>query len=113
MATTTSLEGSGLLRVLSAAFERRTSIAVHPFVVGSGKALQLAAKGDVELTIAHDPEAERAFVAAHRPELYRPFMWNDFVIAGPAGQSGTRSGGGIDGGRIRSDSRCAREVRRT
>ena len=85
MATTTSLEGSGLLRVLSAAFERRTSIAAHPFVVGSGKALQLAAQGDVELTITHDPEAERAFVAAHRPELYRPFMWNDFVIAGPPG----------------------------
>lgn len=85
LATTTSVENSGLLRVLADRFERRTGVSVHPFVVGSGKALQMAAAGEVELTITHDPEAERAFVAKRRPELYRQFMWNDFVIAGPPG----------------------------
>src|SRR4051812_38531058 len=83
LATTTSVENSGLLRVLAARFQEQTGIAVHPFVVGSGKALKMAEAGEVELTITHDPEAERAFVAAQRPELYRQFMWNDFVIAGP------------------------------
>src|SRR5687767_9441033 len=85
LATTTSVENSGLLRVLAGRFEHRTGIAVHPFVVGSGKALQMAAAGEVELTITHDPGAEHAFVAAQRPELYRQFMWNDFVVAGPPG----------------------------
>jgi tungstate transport system substrate-binding protein len=85
LATTTSVENSGLLRVLAGRFENQTGIAVHPFVVGSGKALRMAAAGEVELTITHDPEAERAFVAAQRPELYRQFMWNDFVITGPSG----------------------------
>jgi tungstate transport system substrate-binding protein len=85
LATTTSVENSGLLRVLAARFQQQTGITVHPFVVGSGKALQMAAAGEVELTITHDPEAERAFVAAQRPALYRQFMWNDFVIAGPPG----------------------------
>ncbi|MEK6371773.1 MAG: substrate-binding domain-containing protein [Acidobacteriota bacterium] len=83
LATTTSVENSGLLRVLAARFEQRSGIAVHPFVVGSGKALKMAEAGEVEVTITHDPEAEGAFVAAQRPELYRQFMWNDFVIAGP------------------------------
>lgn len=85
LATTTSVDNSGLLRVLAARFEQRSGIAVHPFVVGSGKALRMAEAGEVELTITHDPEAERAFVAAWRPALYRQFMWNDFVIAGPSG----------------------------
>jgi tungstate transport system substrate-binding protein len=85
LATTTSVENSGLLRVLAARFQQQTGIAVHPFVVGSGKALKMAAAGEVELTITHDPEAERAFVAAQRPALYRQFMWNDFVVAGPPG----------------------------
>lgn len=89
MATTTSVESSGLLRVLTARFGQRTGIAVHPFVVGSGKALKMAARGEVELTITHDPDAERAFVAAQRPELYRQFMWNEFVVVGPAGDPAT------------------------
>ena len=83
IATTTSLDGSGLLQVIRGAFKQQTGIMLQAFVVGSGQALRMAAKGDVDLTITHDPGAEQAFVDAARPELYRQFMWNDFVIVGP------------------------------
>jgi len=85
IATTTSVEGSGLLQVMRVEFERQTGIMLNAFVVGSGRALRLASEGKVDLTITHDPEAERVFVAQNKPELYRQFMWNDFVIVGPAG----------------------------
>jgi tungstate transport system substrate-binding protein len=83
IATTTSLEGSGLLSVLQQAFFQDTGIEVHPFVVGSGRAMRLAEQGKVSLIITHDPTAERDFVRRMRPRMYRQFMWNDFVIVGP------------------------------
>lgn len=83
IATTTSLQGSGLLDVLSIEFRRQTGLEVHAFVVGSGQAMNLARKGTVDLIITHDPERERQFVATMRPRMYRQFMWNDFVIIGP------------------------------
>jgi tungstate transport system substrate-binding protein len=84
IATTTSLDGSGLLQVLRTEFQRQTGIELNAFVIGSGQALRLATEGKVDMTITHDPDAERVFVAQTRPELYRQFMWNDFIIVGPA-----------------------------
>src|SRR5437867_3315635 len=83
IATTTSLDGSGLLQVIRGAFKQQTGIMLQAFVVGSGQAIRMASKGSVDLTITHDPVAEQAFVATEKPELYRQFMWNDFVIVGP------------------------------
>ena len=85
IATTTSVDGSGLLQLIRLDFERQTGIKLNAFVVGSGRALRLASEGKADLTITHDPEAERAFVAQYKPELYQQFMWNDFVIVGPRG----------------------------
>ncbi len=84
LGTTTSLQGSGLLQALSDAFRRDSGIEIHALVVGSGLALRLASRGEVDVTITHDPDAERRFVAARHARLYRQFMWNDFVIVGPA-----------------------------
>lgn len=85
LATTTSMQGSGVLSLLQVEFKRDTGIEIHPIVSGSGQALKLAASKQADATITHDPAAERAFVAAHGAKLYRQFMWNDFVIVGPAG----------------------------
>ena len=84
LATTTSMQGSGALPLLQVEFKRDTGIEIHPLVSGSGQALKLAANKEADVTITHDPGAERAFVAAHGAKLYRQFMWNDFVIVGPA-----------------------------
>ncbi len=85
IATTTSVDGSGLLQVMRVEFKKQTGILLKAFVVGSGRALRMASEGKADLTITHDPDAERAFIARYRPELYRQFMWNDFVIVGPRG----------------------------
>jgi tungstate transport system substrate-binding protein len=84
LATTTTIQGSGVLPLLQNGFARDTGIEIHPIVSGSGRALQLAAHNDADVTMTHDPALERAFVAAQHPRLYRQLMWNDFVIVGPA-----------------------------
>jgi tungstate transport system substrate-binding protein len=83
LATTTSVQGSGVLPLLLTEFRRDTGIEIHSIVAGSGRALDLAAQGNADVTITHDPGAEKRFVAAHKPRLYQQFMWNDFVIVGP------------------------------
>jgi len=84
LATTTTMQGSGVLPLLQVEFKRDTGIEIHPIVGGSGQALDLAAQGNADVTITHDPGAEKRYVTAHKPRIYRQFMWNDFIIVGPA-----------------------------
>ena len=83
MATTTSTDNSGLLRVLNPAFERENGIKVDVIAVGTGKALRLGANGDVDIVFVHAPPAEEKFMAAGNGVDRRAVMHNDFVIVGP------------------------------
>lgn len=94
LSTTTSTEHSGLLAHLLPAFEARTGVKVHVIAVGSGKALELARNGDVDVTLVHAREAEDKFVAEGHGVLRRDVMYNDFVLVCPAGDPA-----GIRGGR--------------
>lgn len=84
LATTTTTENSGLMAHLLPIFEARTGIRVRVVVRGTGQVLRTARDGDVDVFIAHDRVAERAFVAAGFGVERRDFMYNDFVIVGPA-----------------------------
>ncbi len=83
LATTTSLENSGLLEVLNAAFKQRHGIQVDVLSLGSGQALRLGKNCDVDGVLAHAPQAEEAFVQAGFGIKRMKIMHNDFVIAGP------------------------------
>lgn len=84
LSTTTSTENSGLLTYLLPIFEKKTNSKVHVISVGSGKALELAKNGDVDVTLVHARPAEDKFVAEGYGIDRRDVMYNDFVIAGPA-----------------------------
>ncbi|MCG8467702.1 MAG: substrate-binding domain-containing protein, partial [Gemmatimonadetes bacterium] len=65
LAATTSTYDSGLLEVLIETYEaRRPGAAVRTVVAGSGQALELARRGDVDLAVVHAPAAEMRFVEA-------------------------------------------------
>ena len=85
MSTTTSTENSGLLNYLMPLFEARSGLKVQVIAVGTGKALELAKNGDVDLTLVHARASEDRFVAAGDGVNRRDVMYNDFLIAGPAG----------------------------
>src|SRR3954462_9625294 len=49
LATTTTVQGSGVLPMLQVEFKRDTGIEIHPIVAGSGRALDLAAQGNADV----------------------------------------------------------------
>lgn len=83
IATTTSVQNSGLLNHLLPIFERASGIAVRVHATGSGRALQMLADGSVDLAISHAPEAEERMLAQHADWSYRKIAHNWFVVAGP------------------------------
>ena len=84
LASTTSVENSGLLAHILPQFTKETGIEVHVIAQGTGQALTTAARGDADLVLVHDPEAEAAFMAAGHGLIRREIAWNDFVIVGPS-----------------------------
>ena len=96
LATTTSTENSGLLGDLLPAFEATCDCRVDVIAVGTGQALALGRKGDVDAVLVHAPDLEQAFVAGGWGVDRRTFMQNDFVIVGPkadpAGVKGSSDG---------------------
>jgi tungstate transport system substrate-binding protein len=83
MSTTTSVENSGLLTAILPAFEHQFHIDVQVVAVGSGRALAILEKGDADVALTHDPDAEQLIVAKGVTARYQKIMFNDFVIAGP------------------------------
>ena len=83
LATTTSVQDSGLLDALLPEFESATGIHVQVVAVGSGAALRMGAEGNADVLIAHAPEEEAKIVASGALLDRRPFMENYFLIAGP------------------------------
>lgn len=83
LATTTSLQDSGLLDVLMPVFEKESGYRVKVIAVGSGEALALGSKGEADLIISHSPQAEEKFMKKGYGTQKRPVMENDFILVGP------------------------------
>jgi tungstate transport system substrate-binding protein len=83
LASTTSVQDSGLLTHILPAFTAETGIEVRVLAQGTGQALATAAHGDADLVLVHDPDAEAAFMAAGHGVNRTEIAWNDFVIIGP------------------------------
>jgi tungstate transport system substrate-binding protein len=83
LATTTSLQETGLLDTLTPLFRAATGYTLRPVAVGSGQALKMGERGDADVVLAHAPEAEAAFMAAGHGTRRRVVAWNYFTIVGP------------------------------
>jgi tungstate transport system substrate-binding protein len=84
LSTTTSTQDSGLLEVLVPLFEKKSGYSVKTISVGTGQALELAAKGEADVALVHAPSLEKKYLAAGKLLNRRLVMYNDFIILGPA-----------------------------
>jgi len=83
VASTTSTEQSGLFRHLLPRFERKTGIRVRVIALGTGQALDMGKRGDVDVVFVHDKAAEEKLVAEGFFVVRREVMYNDFILVGP------------------------------
>jgi len=84
LATTTSTQDSGLLDVLIPIFEKKTGYFIKTIAVGSGQALALGKRGEVDLLLVHSPKEEKEFMSDGYGISRRAVMVNDFLLVGPA-----------------------------
>jgi tungstate transport system substrate-binding protein len=75
---------SGIVGLLEDEFEKETGIRVRHVGAGTGAALNIARKGDVDLVMAHAKSLEEKFVQEGYGTERIGLMYNDFVIMGPA-----------------------------
>lgn len=64
-------------------FGAQTGIEVKVVAVGTGQALQLGRRGDADVLLVHDPDAEQKFMAEGHGAARHEVMHNDFVLVGP------------------------------
>jgi len=75
---------SGIVGALEDQFEKDTGIRVRHVGAGTGAALEMATKGQIDLVMAHAKSLEEKFIADGFGTARIPIMYNDFVIVGPA-----------------------------
>lgn len=84
LATTTSVEDSGLLDSLAASFaSAHPQYVLAPVAAGTGMVLEIGRRRDADVVMAHDSVAEMQFVRDGYGIERKGVMYNDFVIAGP------------------------------
>ena len=84
IATTTSLYDTGLLDYLQPLFEKQYNVQLKITSQGTGKAIELAKKGDADVLLVHSPTQELAFMKDGYGLNRSSFASNSFIIVGPA-----------------------------
>lgn len=83
LATTTSVQDTGLLDELAGAFQKKTGYILKAIAVGTGQALKMGQDGEADILWVHSPDDEKKFVDEGYGTDRTTFMHNDFVVLGP------------------------------
>lgn len=74
---------AGIVSALEDQFEKDTGIRVRHVGAGTGAALDIARKCEIDLVLVHAKSLEEKFIAEGFGTERIPLMYNDFVIVGP------------------------------
>ncbi|HOI58568.1 MULTISPECIES: substrate-binding domain-containing protein [unclassified Methanoculleus] len=83
IATTTSLENTGLLAELERVYENETGMDLQFIAQGTGQSIDSGRRGDVDLVLVHAPDLEQQFVDDGFGIDPRCIAYNYFIIVGP------------------------------
>jgi tungstate transport system substrate-binding protein len=84
LATTTSVDATGLLNVLADEFKKDTGITLNWIAVGTGAALRQARDGNADVVIVHARKLEDEFLSDGFGINRRVIARNYFMIVGPS-----------------------------
>jgi len=84
VATTTSLYDTGLWGYLEPMFEENYDVELDVMYAGTGKAIELGQRKDVDVITVHSKAREEQFIFEGYGVQRIPFAYNYFLIVGPA-----------------------------
>ncbi len=84
MASTIGPIDAGIVGVLEDAFEKQSGIRVRHVGAGTGATIDIARNGNIDLVLVHAKALEEKFVLEGYGTERIDFMYNDFLIMGPA-----------------------------
>ena len=84
LSTTTSVNDSELLPYLQKEFEADTGYKLEITSAGTGAAIEKGTTGDADVLLVHAKDSEEEFINDGYGVERIPFMYNYFVIVGPA-----------------------------
>lgn len=84
LSTTTSVNDSGLLPYLQPYFEKATGYTLEITSAGTGAAIKKGETGDADCLLVHAKASEEEFISAGYGVERVSFMYNYFIIVGPA-----------------------------
>jgi len=93
LASTTSVDNSGLLAAILPVFTKATGVTVRVLALGTGQALDTARRADADIVLVHDPEAEQKFIDDGNGVNRQQIAWNDFIMVGPGDDPAHIAGG--------------------
>jgi len=92
LATTTSVDATGLLNLLADEFKKETGITLKWTAVGTGAAIRQARDGNADVVIAHAKKLEDEFLKDGYGVNRRVLARNFFLIVGPPGDPAQAAG---------------------
>jgi tungstate transport system substrate-binding protein len=84
MASTIGPIDAGIVKALEDAYKQKTAVTIRHVGAGTGEAIKLAQTGTFDMVLVHARALEEKFVADGYGTERIDFMYNDFVIMGPA-----------------------------
>ncbi|MDH5401413.1 MAG: substrate-binding domain-containing protein [Candidatus Heimdallarchaeota archaeon] len=84
LATTTSVDNTGLLDLLIAKFQESNDMDIRVTAVGSGAAIDLGRKGEVDAILVHAPTQELELMNEGYGESRTSLWYNYFIVIGPS-----------------------------
>ena len=97
LASTIGPIDAGIVSALEDQFEKESGIRVRHVGAGTGAALDIARKGQIDVVMVHAKSLEEKFIREGFGTERIPLMYNDFVIVGPpndpAGIKGLKTAG--------------------
>ncbi|MDD1749247.1 MAG: substrate-binding domain-containing protein [Methanothrix sp.] len=83
VATTTSLQDTGLLDVIKDKFDEKYNVSLDVVSGGTGIAIQYGERGDVDVLLVHDKARELKFISDGHGLERRCIAYNYFYLVGP------------------------------
>ena len=84
LATTTSIDSSGLLEYLLPKVYKKLNIKIKTLVRGTGAVLKIGINGDADILLVHDKDSEISFVEKGYGSFRKEVMTSDFILIGPS-----------------------------